>query len=291
MIVPNQSNLKVHFAGCENQPQFKIIQETNVKYNLYTAFPFIDKKIYGKTTFPIMPCGLNHQDIPKHIQQNMKHSIQDSGLFSLMFGSKKGTINKNDIEKWYNSLVEHTVTSGFTGSCVEVDCQKLFGVELAWEYRNKLKNDLKNRIINVFHKEDEKKGLDRLIEFSDYIAISVPELRFLGKKKSVIPIANYIKNKKPEIDIHLLGCTENKILQQLQFCSSADSTSWTSGRRYGYVAGHKVSNIKIEKFIEYVGKEKFNRMTKWNNEQNASITYLDIENCLRKYNYHAGPQN
>ena len=40
-----------------------------------------------------------------------------------------------------------------------------------------------NRIINVFHKEDGKKGLERLIEFSDYIAISVPELRVIGTKK------------------------------------------------------------------------------------------------------------
>ena len=47
MIVENQSNIKVHFAGCENIPQFKILKETGVKYFLYTAFPFVDKKVYG----------------------------------------------------------------------------------------------------------------------------------------------------------------------------------------------------------------------------------------------------
>ena len=40
-----------------------------------------------------------------------------------------------------------------------------------------------NRIINVFHIEDGQKGLDRLIEYSDYIALSVPELRILKKKE------------------------------------------------------------------------------------------------------------
>lgn len=291
MIVDNQSNLKVHFAGCENIPQFKILKETPVKYLLYTAFPFVDKKVYGKSTFPIMPCDLKPVQIPAYISSSANHVIQDSGLFSLMFGSKKGTVSKQDIDKWYHALLEHTIETGFQGSCVEVDCQKLFGVELAWEYRQRMKNDLKNRIINVFHKEDAQKGLDRLIEFSDYIAISVPELRHLGQKSSTEAIANYIKNKKPSIDIHLLGCTENKLIRKLNFCSSADSTSWTSGRRYGYVGKNKVSNIKIEKFIELVGEDKFNRMTVYNNKHNAAITYLDIINCLQNYNQYAGSQD
>ena len=50
-----------------------------------------------------------------------------------------------------------------------------------------------NRIINVFHIEDGMKGLDRLIEFSDYIAVSVPELRILGKKNHTVKLAHYIK--------------------------------------------------------------------------------------------------
>jgi len=291
MIVENQSNIKVHFAGCENIPQFKILKETGVKYFLYTAFPFVDKKVYGKSTFPIMPCDLKHIEIPSYISSNANHIIQDSGLFSLMFGSKKGTVNKKDIDKWYNSLLEHTIETGFKGSCVEVDCQKLFGVKLAWEYRERIQNDLKNKIINVFHKEDGQSGLDRMIEFSEYIAISVPELRHLGQKNYIEKIANYIKNKKPSIDIHLLGCTESKLLNKLNFCSSADSTSWTSGRRYGYVGKNKVSNIIIDEFINLVGEEKFKRMTIYNNKQNAAITYLDVINCLQNYKKYAGNQD
>lgn len=291
MIVENQTNLKVHFAGCENIPQFKILDETPVNYYLYTAFPFVDKKVFGSTTFPIMPCDLNKNEIPSFIESHGKHTIQDSGLFSLMFGSKKGKVEKNDIEKWYKALVEHTIETGFKGSCVEVDCQKLFGVDLAWEYRNRIANDLKNRIINVFHKEDGQKGLDKLIEFSNYIAISVPELRHLGQKNHVEKIAYYIKNKKPEIDIHLLGCTEGKLLKKLDFCSSCDSTSWTSGRRYGYLHGKKVSDIKLNEVIEFVGQEKFDKMSIWNNKQNASITYLEILKCLEKYNHYAGNQD
>lgn len=291
MITEGQKNLKVHFAGSENVPQFQILKETAVKYNLYTAFPFVERMVYGSSSFPIMPCELKPIEIPTYIETGMKHSIQDSGLFSLMFGSKKGKVNKKDIEKWYRALIEHTINSGFKGSCVEVDCQKLFGVDLAWEYRKRIKKDLNNRIINVFHFEDQKKGLERMIEFSDYIAISVPELRAMKKKNYTLSIANFIKNKKPEIDIHLLGCTDVKMLKELSFCSSSDSTSWTSGRRYGYVDQHKVSNVNIERAVKYIGIDKYKRMRKHNNEQNTCITYLEICNLYKKYSKSAGCQN
>jgi len=125
-----------------------------------------------------------------------------------MFGSHKGKKDEKLMDAWYNGLVKFTLNNNNNATCVEVDCQKILGVEKAWEYRERFKNDMPNRIINVFHKEDGQKGLDRLIEFSDYIAISIPELRIMKKKNYTYELASYIKNKKPSIDIHLLGCTE-----------------------------------------------------------------------------------
>ena len=293
MIAENQSNLKVHFAGCENIPNLKVLLLFEAYYLLYTAFPFVDRIVNGKSSFPIMSCDVGDKGIPRFVYENSKHSIQDSGLFSLMFGSKKGTLNKNDIEKWYNGLLQHTIESGFKGTCVEVDCQKLFGVELAWEYRKRLKKDLpNNRHINVFHIEDGQKGLDRMIEFSNYIAISVPELRFLGKKDYIEKLANYIKNKKPEIDIHLLGCTEGKLLKKLNFCSSSDSTSWISPSRYGYVLGNKVSTIDIKKTLEVLLKEKdLTDVLKWRTKENLSMLSISVLDCLEKYTLSAGRQD
>lgn len=293
MIVEKQQNIKVHFAGCENIPNLKVLRLFDVHYYLYTAFPFIDRLVYGKSTFPIMPCDVGKENIPKFVYENSKHSIQDSGLFSLMFGSKKGTLKENDIEKWYNGLIQHTTESRFKGTCVEVDCQKLFTTELAWKYRERMKSDLpNNRQINVFHKEDGQKGLDRLIEFSDYIAISIPELRALGQRKYIEKIANYIKNKKPNIDIHLLGCTEKKLLKKLNFCTSADSTSWISPSRYGYVLGNKVSRIDSIKTInKLLKKEDIKEILKWRSLDNLSALSISIIDCLRKYNQNAGNQN
>jgi len=293
MIVPNQKNIKVHFAGAEVMNQFYAVEKLGINYSLYTAFPFLERKVLNSKKSPLMPCHLkgNDYEIPKYVASKSKHCIQDSGLFTLMFGSHKGQKDEKLMNAWYDGLVDFTLNNNNNATCVEVDCQKILGIEKAWEYRERFKKDIPNRIINVFHKEDGQKGLDRLIEFSDYIAISVPELRFLGQKNSVVQIANYIKNKKPNIDIHLLGCTELKFLKELSFCSSADSTTYIAGKRYGYIKGKHIKNIKKQNVIELVGEEIYNFINVWNNEQNTNFLCLNIYYLNQQYNLYAGSQN
>jgi len=293
MIVENQSNLKVHFAGAEVMTQFYALQYLNIKYNLYTAFPFLERSVLKTKKSPIIPCHLKGFDyeIPNYITKHSKHCIQDSGLFTLMFGSHKGQKDEKLMNAWYDGLVEFTLNNNNNATCVEVDCQKILGVKKAWEYREKFAKDIPNRIINVFHKEDGQKGLDRLIEFSNYIAISVPELRFLGQKKSVIQIANYIKNKKPNIDIHLLGCTELKLLKELSFCSSADSTSYKSGIRYGFIKSKHVKNIKSSEIKKIICKEGYDTIRKYSNEQNTNAIILNAYYLNQEYIKNAGDQD
>lgn len=221
-----------------------------------------------------------------------RHCIQDSGLFTLMFGSRSGMSDKSIVGKWYDALVQYTLQHSQNATCVEVDCQKILGVEKAWEFRERMRRDLpNNRIINVFHIEDGNKGLDRLIEFSDYIAVSVPELRFAGKKNYVSRITRYIKSKKPSIDIHLLGCTEIKLLQENRFCTSADSSTWTFSRRYGFVKNHHISKIKTDKVRALVGDEAYNKMLEYGNEANVNSLVLTIEMLKQKYQVSAGNQD
>ena len=261
MIVPDQSNIKVHFAGAESLIRSNIILNVcKAKYSLFTIFPYLCNEFGIKHGYQNK--NTTYGEIAKLNVDSSRHTIQDSGLFSLMFGAYKGKKDEDFITRWYEKLIEVTLKGNFKGTVVEVDCQKVLGVEKAWEFRSKMKTDLpNNRQINVFHFEDGKKGLDRLIEFSDYIAISVPELRVLNKKNYTIKIANYIKNKKPDIDIHLLGCTENKLLQELSFCTSADSTSWVSLNKFGWFKYNdgrtthtiKKSNISKSKLRESYG--------------------------------------
>lgn len=231
-------------------------------------------------------------ELPQELYKWNKHVIQDSGLFTLMFGSRKGKKDESLINKWYDALIEFTLAHGMPVTCVEVDCQKVLGVDKAWEFRERMRNDLpNNRIINVFHLEDGQKGLDRLIEFSEYIAISVPELRIANKKNFVPQLARYIKKKKPDIDIHLLGCTELALLKECNFCTSADSTTWTCPTRYGFINGHHVSTIKTDKIKEMVGFDNYEKFREYHNEMNVNTLSLSVMALMKQYEKAAGNQD
>jgi hypothetical protein len=293
-----KDNIKIYFAGGETQNQFEAVKAMGVKYTLYTAYPFVERMIFNKPKSPIMTCHdwqkKNPYLIPHYIIENSKHCIQDSGLFTLMFGSQKGNKDAVLMDKWYHALVEFTLKYAAGAICVEVDCQKVLGVEKAWEYRQKMRNAIPNRIINVFHLEDGQKGLDRLIEFSDYLAISVPELRIAKSKTykdDVHRLACYIKSRKPHIDIHLLGCTEIGILQQNKFCTSSDSTSYLSSKRYGFLKRNHISGIKPKQVQELVGEQVYNEVRKYNSENNTSMLLLTIYYLLNEYRRYAGTQD
>lgn len=240
------SNLKVHFAGSEQIDFSMTASKAGAKYFLFTVFPFINRQ-FGLKGYPITCKTLFP---PAEIAKFSKHTIMDSGLFTLMFGACKGMeIKKDFLMQYTDALINFVKENNITATCVEIDCQKVLGVDEAWEFRQYMRDNMKNKIINVYHVEDGQKGLDRLIEFSDYIAISVPELRIAMPKvykENTHRIAHYIKSKKPEIDIHLLGCTEMGMLKRNNFCTSSDSTSWQAVNRYGNILGRHVKAIKPE---------------------------------------------
>lgn len=284
------SNLKVHLAGTENKPHFHAARIMGCQYFLYTCFPWVYKRVFGNGK-----ASTNKEaEIPELIAGNSLHAIQDSGLFTLLFGAMKDAPKDVSlINKWYDGLVDYTVNHGQPVTCVEVDAQKFLGPELTWEIRMRLRRDLpaKNRIINVFHLEDGKYGLDRMIEYADYIAISVPEMRIAGKSATVPALARYIKNKKPSIDIHLLGCTELGLLKQCRFCTSSDSTSWISGMRYGFLENHHINSIKESAVAEFVGVDKWDKVSEFFNSHKTSVICASIETAMRSYEKAAGPQD
>lgn len=288
-------NIKVHFAGAEVTNQMLACEKLGVNYGLYTSFPFVERLVFDKPTTPLMPLRWMKdpmKEIPQNLAKNYRHIIQDSGLFTLMFGAKAGKKDEQLINKWYDGLIQFTLMHGAPVTCVEVDCQKVLGVEKAWEFRERMKRDLpNNRIINVFHLEDGEKGLDRLIEFSEYIAISVPELRVTGKKDYVYQLARYIKKKKPTIDIHLLGCTELDLIRRCNFCTSCDSTTWIIGLRYGYIEGRHISGIKTEVIKEKFGEDAFNAVHEYCNEYRTNFLLLSVESLKKKYQKAAGNQD
>lgn len=237
MIVPNQSNLRIHFAGCEDIRNVLLLNNiADINYTLFSVYKFIRKKQNNDKAF-----------IDK-LQANTRHCIMDSGLFTLMFGAEKGEQSEEFLNTWTDRLIEFVKETGFKGTVVEIDCQKVLGVDQAWRYRKYMRENLPdNRVINVFHIEDGQKGLDKLIEYSDYIAISVPELRFNNRKEYLYRLYSYIKNKRPELDIHLLGFTEFTNLDKYKHATSCDSISWKQTTMYGRLVSY--SNGELVKGV------------------------------------------
>lgn len=245
-LIPDQKNIKVHFATVENVPDLMAAKAAGVDYLLFTVYPLIASE-FGHKPFQRF-INFTPLEVPNLVERNARHTIMDSGLFTLMFGAQSGQKDASFIERWQERVIEFVQQSGYRGSMVEIDCQKVLGPEEAWVLRRRLREALPNRQINVFHIEDGYDGLDRLIEFTDYIAISIPEMRILKRSRAnIVKLVTYIKNRKPEIDIHLLGCTDLTLLRHLSFASSCDSSSWVSSVRYGELQTLS-GKVHIDKF-------------------------------------------
>lgn len=267
MIVPDQSNIKIHFAGAEKLVLAKFIHDkADVNYNLFTVYPFIRKK------------QRNDKNFVTELAKISRHTIMDSGLFTLMFGAEKGKKSEKFMDNWVDKIIEFILETGYKGTYVDADCQKVLGVNKAWEYRRKLRAKLPNRQINVFHIEDGKDGLDRLIEYSDYIAISVPELRAIKKKEYLYRVYSYIKNKKPEIDIHLLGFTEFSSIEKYKNATSCDSVSWKQASMYGQLTKFDYKERRMKTYIN-VGKASSNAKVRLDLDRLA----VEYEDEIREY--------
>lgn len=238
--------MRYHLAGSDFSKTRLQAVGLGAKYMLFTAYGPVQSIVKGREVQP------RYLDFIRCEAQDCDHVIQDSGLFTMLFGAGSGgNFTKDDIYKWYDALVQFTLAHGQPITCVEVDAQRFLGSDETHKLRERMKNDLpNNRIMNVFHAEDKMRGLDRLIEFSDYIALSSNFISSYPEK--VRQTIEYIKNKNPEIDIHLLGFSGLEMFSWVnKVCSSCDSTSWLSALRFGRVGSFACKEICLEKARKY----------------------------------------
>lgn len=286
MILHNPNNIKVHFAGLESKNFITAVNEMGVVYGLYSAFTFVYKKLFGKNK----SVSKTDLEIPELLSYKMKHVIQDSGLFSLLYGSKSHLATKDIVFKWYDALVEWTLEHGKDVTVVEIDCQDILGTEIAWDLRYRLKEDLpNNRIINVFHLSDGIKGLDRLIEFSNYIGVGSGTPN--NSSSSMYEVSSYIKEKSPQTDIHLLGCTALQTIKKCNFCTSCDSIYWKSPLRFGVIGDYHISDLDTVKVKRLVGEKTWNKIKERGSEQSTNTYCISIEMHKRWYEKYAGNQD
>ena len=104
--------MKVHFAGHEDMRMAKPLKKAGVNYVLCSFYQIRTYKDSHRQKF--INC-LN----------SYKHTIIDSGLFTLMFGAKKDTpISEQFIIEWQNEYSRLINETNYKHSFVECDVQK-----------------------------------------------------------------------------------------------------------------------------------------------------------------------
>lgn len=183
----------------------------------------------------------------------------DSGLFTYMFGSAKG--EKKPLEFWMDYAKRYIETAHSWGiknlTIVECDTHKLLGMDATWRLRELFKS-CGLPVLYVWHREESLDGLISLADAKDFIALSVPELRVLFKgnetryQAAVQDLCGRIQRQAKKIPkIHLLGNTVEELMK-MHLPYSCDSTSWTSGGRFGNA---KVFTYQTLKTVENKSKD------------------------------------
>ena len=247
------------------------------------------------TTFHHHQKGFNKDWIDWYNKTNKLGAdwIMDSGLFTMMFGAGSHIkYNEKDLLEYTYKYLNSMDEINYNNYIVEMDVHKVLGLDKLKKFRGIFEKEYDiDKTIYVWHKEEGKDGFDKMCKRYPYIAIRIPELRIVLKGKGnlsqtvshMIGRANKIN---PNIKIHLLGCTQQGLMEQSGYYS-CDSTSWLSAGRYGqgyYFNMNKLEQVKTRSkaWIKYAddNREEFQK-----NILNIKPNdyYLNINLCAKAF--------
>lgn len=206
--------MKLHFSGTDNTRYMGNLYQNynNSDINLLVAFPY-KRSLMGND--------------PK----SFKHFIADSGAFTAMNTGKK--IDSKFIDQYIEWIVENGIQH-----YIEMDLDEIIGVQKTAEIRKYIEDSVGIKSIQTWHKERGLNGWIEMCESCDYIAISmsrktnVSRWIYEQKFKPLETLMHYAYKNKTKV--HALGCTNFNVLKRFHFYS-CDSSSFTSGSRYGTI--------------------------------------------------------
>lgn len=201
------------------------------KYALL-SFYYVRKKENNKELIDYM-IDLNSKD----------NFLLDSGAFSLMTSKKNSELNLDAyIEEYINFVKKYKIKR-----YIEMDLDSVVGYEKVLEIRKRLENEIGYQSVPVWHMSRGTEEFKKMCNEYKYVAIGglvehVPKSAYPAIKELV----KYANSKR--VKVHGLGFT-NKDAWTYGFYS-VDSSSWTSGRRYGQgvvFKNGKITNLKRPK--------------------------------------------
>jgi hypothetical protein len=194
---------------------------------------------------------------------NFKGFILDSGVFSYLNGKDTKNVDWDKyVHEYSNFVLSHKIKN-----YIEIDIDKILGLEEVERLRKKLEKKVGYKSMPVWHLN---RGYDKWLEICknyDYICFGAFLTDGLSSNK-YMTIKKFIADaKKNNCKVHGLGFTNFKYLKHLQFYS-VDSTSWVAGNRYGHICkfnGNKIINIKkpIGKKIKKTNTLAWHNFKEW----------------------------
>lgn len=211
--------MKLFLASVKTILQYDANICDNKDIYILESFYYIDKFVESK--------------IPK-----FKDFLLDSGAFTLFNAKKQHNIDWNEyIERYANFIKRNNIEHFF-----ELDIDSIIGYENVLKLRKKIEKLTGKPVIPVFHKSRGLQEWDKMLEEYNYVAIGT-----IGEYNKRPDILYYLLKKalKKNVKVHGLGYTSLKNLKKMPFYS-VDSTSWTTGNRFGYI--YKFDGKTIIKF-------------------------------------------
>jgi len=190
--------------------------------------------------------------VGKYVKQ--ENHILDSGAFSYLNGRNIDKVDWNNyIEEYANFINKYDIDLYF-----ELDIDPIVGLNEVERLRNKLEKLTNKQSIPVWHKSRGLEYWVKMVKDYDYVAIGGIVTKEIKPKEhnvftKLIKIANENNCK-----VHGLGFTSFKGLKKYRFYS-VDSTSWTSGNRFGAVFRFNGNGMDI--MNTPIGKRVISRKT------------------------------
>lgn len=195
--------------------------------------------------------------------------LLDSGAFTFMENSKKAVDWEEYLQRYIDFINKNDVKLFF-----ELDIDSIVGYQRVLQYRARLEAGTGKRCIPVWHKSRGREEFLKMCDEYDYVAVGGIVSKEI--KRNEYPIFTYLINEahKRGAKIHGLGFTNLEGLTKYHF-DSVDSTSWTSGNRFGAIyrfdgktmvkhqkPGHRITDPRgaaVNNFNEWVKFQHYAR--------------------------------
>ena len=181
------------------------------------------QKIYSLSSYFYVR---QHSNYPAIIPY-YKDFMLDSGAFTFISAQKSHPDWDGYLEQYAEYVKAHKIQKFF-----ELDIDLIVGYEKVKEYRARLERATGRPCIPVWHKSRGREEFLRLCE--EYSAVAVGGIAVKHIRRDEYKYFPWLIREahKRGCQLHALGFTNLELLKRFHF-DSVDSTSWTSGGRYG----------------------------------------------------------